>query len=110
MTDIPDGNRSFFNTGPIRAGEKAIVSKEDCNCGVPNKANWHVHVVYGRTLFPEGKTWRDYPDQTTEDLERRFGTETDYTDAYACDAHKGTTKDYRPKGWVILESKFTRLR
>lgn len=66
-----------------------------CSCGIPNKANWYVHVVLGR----------DVPS----------GTETSYSDIYACDEHM--TDDTRSlfrfdnqEQWEILETDTHHLR
>lgn len=72
----------------------------NCACGVPNKANFYVHVVIGK----------DVPG----------GTETDYSDIYVCDVHgkaRMTNAEIRElfrfddaAAWKILEKKITRLR
>lgn len=72
------------------------MSDEDsCVCGTPNRANFHVHVILGR----------DIPG----------GTETSYTDIYACAKHlRGGVRPLLRfdghEGWKILHRKTTYLR
>lgn len=67
-----------------------------CACGIPNRANWHVHVVLGREVCVDG-------------------TETTYTDIYVCTEHYSDWDtrgmlNWDSTGWAILEQKHTELR
>lgn len=61
-----------------------------CSCGVPSKANYYVFVVHAPKDPMDG--------------------DTTYTDAYVCSDHKGTPRNYRPNGHIILKSRITKLR
>lgn len=63
---------------------------QSCSCGVPSEANYYVFVVHAPKDPADG--------------------DTTYSDAYVCAEHKGTPKDYRPNGHIILESGITKIR
>lgn len=65
-----------------------------CTCGIPNKANWYVHVVLSKGVGS--------------------GTETQEVDIYVCNEHltihTRSMVNWDTTGWAILEQKRTELR